>query len=111
MTQNDYINKDNPVYFSNAWANDEHPDIEQDVYVLCKSLEDNNIFYRRDRENLWPYCWSINNTENEIGNGSPIIVVLSERYLKALHCMHEWHLIREERPIYRIENAGESTTV
>ena len=90
-----YINPDNPVYFSYAWANDEHPDIEEDVNNLCKLLEENHIYYKRDKDNLCPYRWSIQKSEEEIGEGTAIIVVISERYLKSLHCMNEWHLIRE----------------
>lgn len=101
----DYINKDNPVYFSYAWANDEYPDIEKDVEILCSLLEDYNIFYKRDKaegENtLCPYRWSIRKAEEEIGEGSAVIVVISKRYIESLHCMHEWHLIRESGKIWK----------
>ncbi|MBR4271410.1 MAG: toll/interleukin-1 receptor domain-containing protein [Bacteroidales bacterium] len=96
-----YINPDNPVYFSYAWANDEHPDIEEDVNNLCKLLEENHIYYKRDKDNLCPYRWSIQKSEEEIGEGTAIIVVISERYLKSLHCMNEWHLIRENGQIWK----------
>lgn len=88
-----YINPNNPVYFSYAWANDEHPKIEEDVDNLCKLLEENHIYYKRDKTNLCPYRWSIQKAEEEIGEGSAIIVVISERYLHSLHCMNEWHLM------------------
>ena len=107
-----YINPNNPVYFSYAWANDEHPDIEDDVNNLCNVLEENDIYYKRDKINLCNYRWCINDSEIEIGEGAAIIVVISERYLKSLHCMNEWHLIRENGKIWErvfpivLENAN-----
>lgn len=95
----EYINPNNPVYFSYAWANDEHPDIEDDVNNLCNVLEENDIYYKRDKINLCNYRWCINDSEIEIGEGAAIIVVISERYLKSLHCMNEWHLMREDGKI------------
>ncbi|MDD6001707.1 MAG: toll/interleukin-1 receptor domain-containing protein [Bacteroidales bacterium] len=99
----EYINKDHPVYFSYAWANNEHPEIEKDVEALCKLLEENNIYYKRDKSegenSLCPYRWSIRRAEEEIGEGTAIIVVISKRYIESLHCMHEWHLIRESGKI------------
>lgn len=100
MADSEYINEDNPVYFSYAWANTEHPDIEKDVEKLCELLEDNNIFYKRDKENLCPYRWSINDAEKEIGEGAAIIVVISEKYLRSLHCLHEWNQIRANGKIW-----------
>lgn len=93
--EKEYINPNNPVYFSYAWADDEHPNIEEDVINLCNLLKDNNILYKIDKEGLCPYRWSIQKAEEEIGEGTAIIVVISERYLKSLHCMNEWHLMRE----------------
>ena len=95
-----YINKDNHVYFSYAWADGEHPDIEEDVDKLCKILDDNNIKYKRDKENLCDYRSNIQESEEKIGGGSAIIVVISEKYLKSEHCMNEWHLIRENGKIW-----------
>ena len=90
-----YINPNNPVYFSYAWADDQYTNIEDDVNKLCELLEDNLIYYKRDKENLCPYRWSIQKAEEELGEGSAIIMVISDRYLKSLHCMNEWHLMRE----------------
>lgn len=95
-----YINPNNPVYFSYAWANSEHPNIEEDVENLCELLEANHIYYKRDKTNLYPYRWSIQKAEEEIGEGTAIIVVISERYLKSLHCMNEWHLMRKNGKIW-----------
>ena len=95
----EYINPNNPVYISYAWADDKHPNIEEDVENLCEILEANYIDYKRDKTNLCPYRWSIQKAEEEIGEGTAIIVVISERYLKSLHCMNEWHLMRENGKI------------
>ena len=95
----EYINPNNPVYISYAWADDKYPNIEEDVENLCEILEANYIDYKRDKTNLCPYRWSIQKAEEEIGEGTAIIVVISERYLKSLHCMNEWHLMRENGKI------------
>lgn len=94
-----YINPDTPVYISYAWANEANPDLEADVNNLCQIMERNGIYYKRDKENLCPYRWSIHKAEEEIGEGCAVIVVVSEKYIKSLHCMHEWHLIRENGKI------------
>ena len=94
-----YINPDTPVYISYAWANDANPNLEADVNNLCQIMERNGIYYKRDKENLCPYRWSIHKAEEEIGEGCAVIVVVSEKYIKSLHCMHEWHLIRENGKI------------
>lgn len=91
----------NPVYISYAWANDNNPDLEDDVNRLCRVMEKNGIYYKRDKENLCPYRWSINKAEEEIGEGCAVIVVISEKYIKSLHCMHEWHLIKENGRIWQ----------
>ena len=96
----EYINPNNPVYFSYAWANPDNPNLEKDVDNLCQLLDDNNIYYKRDKTNLCPYRWSINKAEEEIGEGSVIIVVISKRYIESLHCMNEWHMIRENGRIW-----------
>ena len=62
-------------------------------------MERDGIYYKRDKENLCPYRWSIHKAEEEIGDDCAVIVVVSEKYIKSLHCMHEWHLIRENGKI------------
>ena len=101
MDDKRYINPNNPVYISYAWANNDFPHLEDGVNALCKLLEENNIFYKRDKKNLCPYRWSISKAENEIGEGTAVIVVVSKRYVESLHCMHEWHLIRENGKIWK----------
>ncbi len=101
MDEKRYINPNNPVYISYAWANSDFPHIEDGVKALCELLEQNNIFYKLDKKNLCPYRWSISKAENEIGEGTAVIVVVSKRYVESLHCMHEWHLIRENGKIWK----------
>ncbi len=100
MDEKRYINPNNPVYISYAWANDDFTNLEDDVNALCELLEENNIFYKRDKENLCSYRDDISKAEVEIGEGCAIIVVISERYIKSLHCMHEWHQMRSNGRIW-----------
>ena len=95
-----YKNPTNPVYISYAWANETTPTLENDVDKLCALMEKNGIFYKRDKDGLCPYRWSIHRAEEEIGEGCAVIVVISEKYIKSLHCMHEWHLIKENGKIW-----------
>lgn len=95
-----YKNPTNPVYISYAWANETNPTLENDVDKLCALMEKNGIFYKRDKDGLCPYRWSIHRAEEEIGEGCAVIVVISEKYIKSLHCMHEWHLIKENGKIW-----------
>ncbi len=71
-----YINENLPVYFSYSWANDQFPEIEDDVKKLCAILEKNNIYYKRDKDNLSPWCVQIDETEKEIGR-RPSLLLLS----------------------------------
>ena len=88
-----YINKDNPVYISYAWGED----LEIDVNKLCVLMENNGIFFKRDKakgeNSLCPYRYNIIDAEEEIGRGKAIIVVISDKYIKSLNCMYEWHCI------------------
>ncbi len=96
MTRKKYINSNCPVYLSYAWANDENPFIERDVELVCELLENNNILYKRDKEDEGN---SLCDVEDEFDDYSAIIVVISERYIKSLYCMYEWHLIRKNDKI------------
>ena len=94
------INKDYPVYISYSWKNDNNPNLEDDVDRICQLMTEAGIYYKRDKDNLCPYRWNINQAELEIGEGNAIIVVISEKYIKSLHCMHEWHMIKENGKIW-----------
>lgn len=95
MATKNYINPNNPVYISYSWANINNPDIEKPVEELCARLESADIYYRRDKTNLAPYRHEIEEAEKEIGNGAFVIVVLSEKYLKSLHCLYELHCVMQ----------------
>ena len=43
------INTNASVYVSYAWANNEHPDIEKEVYSLLNLLDKNGIYYKWER--------------------------------------------------------------
>lgn len=94
------INPNHPVYISYSWKNANKPDLEDDVDRICQLMTEQGIYYKRDKDNLCPYRWNINDAEKEIGEGSAILVVISEKYIKSLHCMHEWHVIKENGKIW-----------
>ncbi len=97
-----YINQDYPVYISYAWKNKDYPGIETDVDNLCQALEDNGIFYERDKKAgnpLCPYRYSISECEEKIGQGCAVIMFISEKSIKSLHCMHEWKCIKDRGDI------------
>ena len=114
---NTYINPDNPVYISYAWADDKNPDIEKDVDELCNILDREKIYIKRDKDSnptkrLIPYRWSIAKAAEEIGKGDTVIVVLSERYFTSLACLREFFLIRQngnlnKRVFYIVIKNGE----
>ena len=93
-----YINLEHPVYISYAWAKDnEGKGNEEDVNRLCKLMDEQGIYFKRDKAKgdhcLCPYRHNITEAEEEIGKGDTVIVVISREYIRSLHCMHEWHCI------------------
>jgi len=107
----EYINRDNPVYISYSWSNEQNPDIEDDVKALCALMEENGIFYKLDKaqdeaHSLIGYGDVIQNAEYEIAKGNAIIVVFSPKYFRSPHCLHELHCIINnphfERRVYPI---------
>ena len=93
MDEKNYINPDSPVYISYAWGED----LEIDINKLCELMDANGILFKRDKakgdNSLCPYRYNIIDAEEEIGKGKAIIVVLSDKYIKSLNCMYEWHCI------------------
>ena len=93
MDEKNYINSDSPVYISYAWGED----LEIDINKLCELMDANGILFKRDKakgdNSLCPYRYNIIDAEEEIGKGKAIIVVLSDKYIKSLNCMYEWHCI------------------
>ena len=100
-TSKKYINPNYPVYISYAWSDErsEYQNLEDHVNKLCDLMESNNIFYLRDKSNgansLCPYRRSILDAEKEIGQGEAVVAVLSDKYLRSIHCLNEWYYIME----------------
>lgn len=93
LTRPKIINPNNPVYISYAWNEPGSEHNEDGVNKLCELLTENGIAYARDSHGLCNKGENIKNTEEEIGKGDAVIVVLSEKYLRSPHCMYEWALI------------------
>ena len=62
-------------------------------------MEENRIYYLRDKSDgdnsLCPYHRNIVDAEKEIGQGEAVVAVLSDKYLRSIHCLNEWHYIME----------------
>ncbi len=98
-----YINEENPVYISYSWANECYPNLEDDVDALCNLMKKNGILYKRDKDSnptysLLDYTDDIKKAEEEIGKGNAIIMIISEKYLCAPHCLHELHCMLQKGP-------------
>lgn len=72
------------VYLSYAWGGDSETLVNQ----LCNTLEQRQVPYIRDKNNL-DYRGSIQAFMREIGASDAIIVVISDKYLKSENCMFE----------------------
>lgn len=70
------------VYVSYSWSQSEEMD------EICAALENNAVTYKRDKKDCG-YRQNIKRFEEEIGKGNIVIAVISDKYLKSLHCMHE----------------------
>ncbi len=97
MENKTYINPDKPVYISYSWENNDNRDIEDPVRDLCALMDENNIYYKIDKgENdqcLIEYFDSIPSSEEVLGNGEVVIMVLSRKYLVSLNCLYEMHCL------------------
>lgn len=99
-----YINPNFPVYFSYAGNNDASEcDLEASVKQLRELFERERIDYRdykvKAKTTFCPQRTYVE-SEEEIGNGELVVVVLSDKYISlnyhgntSLHCMYEWHCI------------------
>ncbi len=70
------------VYVSYSWAQSEEMD------DICLALKTNSIVYKRDKKDCG-YRQNIKHFEEEIGKGNIVIAVLSDKYLRSIHCMYE----------------------
>ncbi len=82
-------NEEQHIYFSYAWKNDDHPDIERLVNEVYDSLK-KDYSLKRDKMDLG-YQGIISEFMNEIGEGKLVVVGLSKKYLYSEYCMNELH--------------------
>lgn len=99
-----YINPNFPVYFSYAGNNDASEcDLEASVKQLRELFDREHIYYldyQVEGRSAFEPGKTYAKSEEEIGNGEFIVVVLSDKYINlnyngktTLHCMYEWHCI------------------
>ena len=87
----DYINPDNPVYFTysrNSSENAEWKHIADVVDDLLKSFRQEGVKYSVDKEDIQNGD-RISAYEREIADANYVIIVLSDRYFYRYHCMFE----------------------
>lgn len=81
QTAGDY---ENAVFISYAWGGES----EQTVDELEQAFAKHGIRIVRDKKDLG-YKGSIEMFERRIGQGQCIVLVISDKYLRSEHCMHE----------------------
>ena len=87
----DYINPNNPVYFTYARNSNEKAEwkhIADVVPDLLQIFRKEKIKYSVDIEDIRNGA-KISSYEKEIGNANYVIVILSDRYFYRHHCMFE----------------------
>lgn len=96
--QNKSINKGRPVYFSYARNSIRKPEWEHISDCVTKMLDifsEQNIEYRVDVRNIGSGD-KISDFEKEIGwNSEVVILVISDKYFRSLHCMYEFVQIKQ----------------
>lgn len=90
--QQDINNYENAVFVSYAWGNES----ERDVDDLERFFSKHGISIVRDKKNL-DYKSSIEAFEQRMGRGQCIVLVISDKYLRSEHCMHELLMLNENR--------------
>ena len=96
MDENSCINEIYPVYFSYSGNKDGNSELEKPIEELRKLLSEANIDYRDYKvEGKTPFTYRrpMMESEEEIGSGHLIVVVLSISYIESSHCMYEWYNI------------------
>ncbi len=92
------INKGRPVYFSYARNSFRKPGWEHISDCVTQIIEifgELNIEYRIDVRNIGSGD-NISNFEREIGwNSEVVILVISDKYFRSLHCMYEFLQIKQ----------------
>jgi hypothetical protein len=90
--QQNIKNYENAVFVSYAWGNES----ERNVDDLERTFAERDISIVRDKKNL-DYKGSIEAFEQRIGRGQCIVLVISDKYLRSEHCMHELLMVNENR--------------
>lgn len=80
--KNPFKNEKPIIYVSYSWSQSEEMD------DICIALDTNSIAYKRDKNDCG-YRQNIIRFEEEIGKGNIVIAVLSDKYLRSIHCMYE----------------------
>lgn len=75
-----------PVYISYNWKS------KPIVDTICTDLSKAGIEFRRDEKDC-PYRENIREFENQLGSADKIIAIVTDKYMKSIHCMRELALI------------------
>ena len=76
------------VFFSYAWKDEDHPELEVIVDKLHDSLEADGFRVIRDKKSIG-YGDLISTFMDEHAQSGHIIVFLSDRYIRSAYCMYE----------------------
>ncbi len=76
------------VFFSYAWKDDEHPELELVVDKLYDSLKSDGFEVIRDKKSIG-YGDLISSFMDEHAQSKHILVFLSDRYIRSSYCMYE----------------------
>ena len=85
-------NSDNTVFISYAWGGES----ERTVNDLERAFTEVGISIVRDKKDL-DYKGSILDFEQRIGKGQCVVLIISDKYLRSEHCMHELILVDENQ--------------
>lgn len=75
-----------PLYISYNWESKPIAD------TICKDLFKAGIEFRRDEKDC-PYRENIREFENQLASADKIIAIVTDKYMKSIHCMRELALI------------------
>ena len=78
------IEYESDVFVSYAWGGES----ESLVDTLERSFSEHGISIVRDKKDIH-YRGSIKAFEQRIGQGQCVVLVISDKYLRSEHCMHE----------------------
>ena len=87
-------NYENKVFVSYAWGGESEELVDQ----LEQAFAGRGIRIMRDKRNL-DYKGSIEEFERRIGQGQCVVLVISDKYLRSEHCMHELLEVHQNREL------------